>query len=486
MKKIINFIKSHKKIVIICLIVVILLMVASIIFMNGDNTIVSYKEYKEELPNGIIREDGVLVFNLKEEDFLNELKKQYINLWESDYKISFDKSSDGWNTVELKTSQEYIGENYYDLTATAKLFRVLSVHNGYIKEIEMSYIPTDDGGVSDTTYILAQVFIQLTGFSFNDEDMKYIESTTNVLSDASKAYNHWRYSEFNMAVKYARPGDYIYGLPTDISYNKEGTTTKYLVKTDNDTKPCNNIKSNLTDDSGNMTNTTNNNSNDNSDNVNEITDNNSNYTESSTEFENTSTNNSQSSSGNSSSSDNKQNDNSNNNDYNDYSNNGNNNQPQEKNIQMPNVIGMSTSQAEQKLNELGIAYNISSITSLSKDNVFYQSVSAGTSKPKSQFGTVTLKAYRKVTQVSANITISSSNYNGKTIKVLINGKECKDMMGNTTFNGKYSVMTYVNNPNVSIEVYIDNSLVKSQSINLDQISEKNGTSSNEISATINI
>ena len=200
----------------------------------------------------------------------------------------------------------------------------------------------------------------------------------------------------------------------------------------------------------------------------------------------TSSNNSQSSSGNSSSSDNKQNDNSNNNDYNDYSNNGNNNQPQEKNIQMPNVIGMSTSQAEQKLNELGIAYNISSITSLSKDNVFYQSVSAGTSKPKSQFGTVTLKAYRKVTQVSANITISSSNYNGKTIKVLINGKECKDMMGNTTFNGKYSVMSYVNNPNVSVEVYIDNSLVKSQSINLDQISEKNGTSSNEISTTINI
>lgn len=183
----------------------------------------------------------------------------------------------------------------------------------------------------------------------------------------------------------------------------------------------------------------------------------------------------------------RQNNNSNNNDYNyDSNNNGNNNQQQEKNIQMPNVIGMSTSQAEQKLNELGIAYNISSITSLSKDNVFYQSIAAGTSKPKSQFGTVTLKAYRKVSQVSANITVSSSNYNGKTIKVLINGKECKDMMGNTTFNGKYSVMSYVNNPNVSVEVYIDNSLVKSQSINLDQISEKNGTSSNEISTTINI
>lgn len=161
-------------------------------------------------------------------------------------------------------------------------------------------------------------------------------------------------------------------------------------------------------------------------------------------------------------------------------------QPQEKNIEMPNVVGMSVSQAEQKLNSLGIPYNVSSITSLSKDNVFSQSVPSGTSKPKSQFGTVTLKAYRKVSQVSAYINISSSNYNGQTIKVVVNGKECKDMMGDTTFNGKYSVMTFVNTPNVSVEVYIDNSLVKSQSINVDQISEKNGNSSNEVSTTINI
>lgn len=161
-------------------------------------------------------------------------------------------------------------------------------------------------------------------------------------------------------------------------------------------------------------------------------------------------------------------------------------QPQEKNIEMPNVVGMSVLQAEQKLNSLGIPYNVTSITSLSKDNVFSQSVPSGTSKPKSQFGTVTLKAYRKVSQVSTYINISSNNYNGQTIKVVVNGKECKDMMGDTTFNGKYSVMTFVNTPNVSVEVYIDNSLVKSRSINVDQISEKNGNSSNEVSTTINI
>lgn len=163
-----------------------------------------------------------------------------------------------------------------------------------------------------------------------------------------------------------------------------------------------------------------------------------------------------------------------------------NNQEQEKNIEMPNLVGLSKSQAEQKLKELGIPYNISSITSFSKDKVFYQSVSAGTSKTKSQFGTVTLKAYRKVGQVSAYINISSSNYNGQNIKVIVNGKECKDMYGNKVFNGEYSVMTFANNPNISVEIYIDDALVKSQNINLDEISEKNEISSNEISATINI
>lgn len=158
----------------------------------------------------------------------------------------------------------------------------------------------------------------------------------------------------------------------------------------------------------------------------------------------------------------------------------------EKIIEMPNLIGLNIAQAEQKLKELGISYNISYITSFNQDSVFYQSISAGTIK--SQFETINIKAYKKVNQVSAivNITSNNSSYTGKTIKVVIDGKQCTDMMGNSTFNGSYSAMKFVNNPDVSIEIYIDDILVKSQNINLDEVANKNNISANEINVKISI
>lgn len=164
----------------------------------------------------------------------------------------------------------------------------------------------------------------------------------------------------------------------------------------------------------------------------------------------------------------------------------NNEQYVEKSIEVPNLIGLSVSQAEQKLNELGILYDITYVTSFTKDEVFYQSVPAGTVKNKSD--TINIKAYKKVNQVSAfaNITSTNSSYMNKDIKVIIDGKQCSDMMGNTTFSGSYSAMKFVNNPNITVEIYIDDSLVKSQDFNLDEIANKNNISSNEITFEINI
>lgn len=344
---------------------------------------------------------------------------------------------------------------------------------------------------SDKIISIAYIFLGTENFDYILDDFKTYLSfidpmLVNIFEESNKQGDMIKYSKDNIYVCPGKISDTSYFIlicpasSEEIKYREENGQWRLL-------------QNNST------TNNTNNSSQDNSSSYDEnITD-----TNEDKSFNNHSTNNFQTSnSGNSNYEQNRGSNNytsnsssNGNNDYYGNDNNGSNGndnynnqpqQPQEKNIEMPNVVGMSVSQAEQKLNSLGIPYNVSSITSLSKDNVFFQSVPSGTSKPKSQFGTVTLKAYRKVSQVSAYINISSSNYNGQTIKVVVNGKECKDMMGDTTFNGKYSVMTFVNTPNVSVEVYIDNSLVKSQSINVDQISEKNGNSSNEVSTTINI
>lgn len=155
-------------------------------------------------------------------------------------------------------------------------------------------------------------------------------------------------------------------------------------------------------------------------------------------------------------------------------------------ITMPNLIGLTLAQAEQKLSELGVKYNTKMITSLSKENVFYQSIPAGTNKTANEYGTVIIKSYKKVNQVNAKINVvnSSANteYNGKIVKLLVNNKELTG-----TFNGNsYLGTTDINTTNVVVKVYIDNKLLKTQDFNINSILEVNENISSSISITINV
>ncbi len=155
-------------------------------------------------------------------------------------------------------------------------------------------------------------------------------------------------------------------------------------------------------------------------------------------------------------------------------------------IAMPNLIGLTATQAEQKLSELGLKYAIKKVTSLSKDNVFEQSIPAGTNKKASDYGTIIIKCHKKVSQIEAKINVKNTSNNetfkGKNIKLVINNKELID-----TFNGiSYLGATAINTSNASVKVYIDNKLLKKQDFNIDNILEVNGNESPSISITIDI
>ena len=157
-----------------------------------------------------------------------------------------------------------------------------------------------------------------------------------------------------------------------------------------------------------------------------------------------------------------------------------------KTITMPNLIGLSQTQAEQKLSELGLKYNTKLITSLSKDSVFYQNEAAGANKVASEYGTITIKAYKKVKQVETKVNVVNSsgnvNYNNKTIKVIVNGDEL-----NSTFNGSsYLGTSIIYTPSIAIKVYIDNVLIKSENFNFDEFSKKNENTTSIMNVTVNI
>lgn len=176
--------------------------------------------------------------------------------------------------------------------------------------------------------------------------------------------------------------------------------------------------------------------------------------------------------------------NNNNNSSNNNNNDSNSQEETETTITMPNLIGLTTKQAEQKLLDLGIQYKVKTITSLTKENVFYQSVSAGTNKTAREYGVITIKTYNKLSTVNAFFTVNSSNnsYIGKPIKVVFNDEQSSGTFGNTGYFGSF----FIKQPNVSVKVYIDDVLVKSQEINLDKIAETDEISSKDIGVTINI
>lgn len=155
-------------------------------------------------------------------------------------------------------------------------------------------------------------------------------------------------------------------------------------------------------------------------------------------------------------------------------------------VTMPNLIGLDITQSEKKLTELGLKYNVKLITSLSDNTVFYQSVQADTNKTASEYEIIIIKCYKKVEQVETKVNVVNSSNNAdyieKDIKLVINNKEL-----NGTFNGNsYIGTSTVNIPNVLVEIYIDNILVKSQDFNLDSIAKSNESSSTSVSLTVNI
>lgn len=146
-----------------------------------------------------------------------------------------------------------------------------------------------------------------------------------------------------------------------------------------------------------------------------------------------------------------------------------------KNIEMPNLIGLTRTQAENKLNELGISFTVEKTNSISKDTVFSQSVPAGTSKTVNEFGTIIIKTYQKVSalvRVTVKNADSSKKYElvGKNVKVVLNGQTNED----SYFNGESTSRNFsnINTPNITVQVYIDNELVKSQEFNIEELVQK--------------
>ena len=159
---------------------------------------------------------------------------------------------------------------------------------------------------------------------------------------------------------------------------------------------------------------------------------------------------------------------------------------QSKSITMPNLIDLTLAEAEDKLNELGIPFIVEKTNSLSSDNVYYQSISAGTNKTVDEFGTITIKSFQKVTAL-VRVTVKNSDDSkkyelvGKSIKVVLNGQANED----NYFNGESvsRVFSNITTPNITIQVYIENELIKSQDFNIEELVQ---TSEYYTDVTINI
>ena len=343
--------KINKKIFII-LGIVIAVLVGIVAFLvlklnNGDilnnndknNTTLENKNEKLNLEReGLLYVDGVYTFNIKEEDLYQKLKNDYNTLYSDNYDVYLEKE-DEWYSLTLKSSKKYIGNNIYIMESTVKLFKPILIHNGYIKEIELAYNLTPENTPTDTTYILMKDFTELSGVSMETIKGKteYFECRQEIVGSIISSNYHWKYDEFALAVQYAKPGSYIYNLPNNSKTSDNGVS--FVIKTINkyDEKECNN-KASKNQQENDKTDVSNVEQSLSSDNTN-LGEENSNQSDSSSNIKENSNNQSSTSNHN-------------------YNNNGTNNQTQENDVEMPNLVGLSVTEAENKLNSLGIQYNL--------------------------------------------------------------------------------------------------------------------------------
>lgn len=463
--------KINKKIFII-LGIVIAVLVGIVAFLvlklnNGDilnnndknNTTLENKNEKLNLEReGLLYVDGVYTFNIKEEDLYQKLKNDYNTLYSDNYDVYLEKE-DEWYSLTLKSSKKYIGNNIYIMESTVKLFKPILIHNGYIKEIELAYNLTPENTPTDTTYILMKDFTELSGVSMETIKGKteYFECRQEIVGSIISSNYHWKYDEFALAVQYAKPGSYIYNLPNNSKTSDNGVS--FVIKTINkyDEKECNN-KASKNQQENDKTDVSNVEQSLSSDNTN-LGEENSNQSDSSSNIKENSNNQSSTSNHN-------------------YNNNGTNNQTQENDVEMPNLVGLSVTEAENKLNSLGIQYNLQTVATLTKqETVISQSIPAGTKSDKYNTNVV-IKAYEKVsvyTTVYVKLLGKSeesqefykeSDYSGIKGKVILNGQNSEK---NIYHGGEKFYFSNVTDSTATIQVYIKGELIETKNINIENI-----------------
>ena len=148
---------------------------------------------------------------------------------------------------------------------------------------------------------------------------------------------------------------------------------------------------------------------------------------------------------------------------------------------MPNLIGLNLTEACNKLDSLGIKYELKTVPTLSNsENVISQSIPAGT-KLSDIHTIVTIESYSKVS-VYTTVTIRllgeteeskalymESNYSGTSVKVIFNGQANERMLYHGRENFYFDNIT---TPTATIEVYIKDKLMATQTVNIEDIMEE--------------
>ena len=430
-----------------------------------NNTTVEHKNEKLNLEKeGLLYVDGVYTFNIKEEDLYQKLKNDYNTLYADNFSVYLEKK-DEWYSLTLESSKEYIGNNIYIMESSVKLFKPILTHNGYIKEIELAYNLTSENTPTDTTYILMKDFAELSGVSLEEIKNKpeYFECKQEIVGSIISSNFHWKYHEFALAVQYAKPGSPIYNLPHETKTSDNGVS--FVIKTTNkyDEKECNNKATE---------NQQENNETDLSSGEQSLLNNNTNLEEDSSNQSGSASNAKENSNNQSSTL---------NNNYNNSD--STNNQAQENDVEMPNLIGLSLTEASNKLNSLGIKYQVQSVATLTKpETIISQSIPVGTKK-SNIYTSVVIKVYKKV---SSNVTVevklvgnteeskalyNESNHSGVKGKVIFNGQESNKTLYH---GGEKFYFDNVTSSTATIQVYIKDKLMTTKTVNLEDIMvEKN-------------
>ncbi len=253
MKNIFNKIKMNYKKIILIVLVSIAVIATGIYILNRNGAIEfsgkfaisnnkANKNDKKLKEYGLTNVNGVYTFNVKLEDFIEKLKADYKNLYSENYSVRISEDSDGWYSLILGSTKEYIGGNKYYMEAKNKLFKTTLLQNDYIKEIELSYNTTTEGGPTDVTFVLYKDFTELSGLKLNEtsNEKSYIEFKQNILGSITSYDDHWQYSDFDLAIQFASPGSVLYGLPRNRKFSQNGISYDIKVTEEYDTEKCNN------------------------------------------------------------------------------------------------------------------------------------------------------------------------------------------------------------------------------------------------------